>query len=304
MSERTLKQLVGALAIAVGVWIVTSLLSGGPGSIAASGEITEFVESLDSQSVTVIRIDGPDGPVALTREGDTWTVNGFASDSNSISRLLDAIEAVAVGDLVATNPDNHDRTGVSTDSAVTVDFVGSGGAIRTILVGKGGRRMATAYVRLPDADDVYLLYGDLRAQVVRRLDNWRDRTMVALDTANVARISIERDSVDYTLVRGDSTWRLEGGDPVNPITVNGVLSELSSLMASGFIADGDSIAMLEPGGVTRAYSDSGEMLAEISIGTGSGDRWARTSANDYVYRISSFRVGRVTPTREAVAPGS
>ena len=303
MSERMLKQLVGALAITVALWAIVSFLSGGGGSISASGEITDLFEGLGESSIDAVRIEGRNGQMDLRRDDDDWTVNGFPADSGSISRFLAVLPDLVAGDLVATNPANHDRMGVSADSAVSVDF-GVGGDFQSILVGKQGRGFGTTYVRLPGEDEVYLLEGDLRAQVVRRLDDWRDRSVVNIDSTTVHRIAIERDGDAYTMVRGDSVWTFEEGGPVRATAVTGILSELSNLMASGFITDGDSIAALDQGGRTVAYSGSGEVLADITIGSGSADRWARTPTDDYVYRISSFRVGRVAPTREDAEPGA
>jgi Domain of unknown function (DUF4340) len=303
VNERALKQLVGALVVAVALWAIASFFSGGGGSIVVSGEITNFFERVGGSSVDAIRITGRNGPVELVRVGDDWTVNGFPADSGAISRLLDVLPKLEVRDLVATNPDNHDRMGVAADSAMTVDFE-IGGVSRSILVGKQGRRFATSYVRLPGADEVYLLDGDLRAQAARRLDDWRNRRMVSLDSAAVGRIAVERDGDAYTLVRGDSTWTFEEGGAASAVAVKGILTELSNLVASGFLAAGDSIAELEQGARTIAYSGTGEVLADVAIGSGSGDRWARTTTDDYVYRVSSFRVGRVAPTREDAGPGS
>jgi len=297
MSERMLKQLVGALVVAVALWLVAAFLTGDGGSISAAGDIANFFEGLDESSVRGVRIEGPDGTVELALGEEDWTANGFPADSGSVARLLAVLPGLSVGDLEATNPANHDRMGVSADSAVAVAF-DTGGDARSILVGDQGRRYATSYVRLPGEDEVYLLEGDLRIQVGRRLDDWRNRSMISIDSASVVRIEIERDGDAYTMVRADSAWAFEAGGVVSPVAVGGVLSELSNLMASGFLADSDSSAVLEQGGRTVAYSATGEVLADITIGSGSGDRWARTVTDDYLYRVSTFRVGRVAPTRE------
>ena len=82
-----------------------------------------------------------------------------------------------------------------------------------------------------------------------------------------------------------------------------MLSELSSLVATGFVAEGDSIAELAEAATTRALSSSGEVLAEITIGAGSVDRWARTASDEYLYRVSSFRADRVAPPLASVRGG-
>ena len=303
MSERTLKQLVGALALAIGVWLVVALFSRGEGSIEASGEITRIFQALDGASIEAVTVRRAGDTIALERSGAAWTVNGYPADSGSVARLTTALDEADIGDLVATNPENHARMGVAADSAAEVELTVAG-ASHTLLVGDAGRQFGTAYVRLPDRDEVYLLEGDVRAQVVRDLDAWRNRTMVAIDTSAVARVEVERDGDAYTLVRGDSAWTFEGGGEVAPVALNGVLSELARLVATGFVEQGDSIAGLEQAATTRAYDAEGAMLAEITLGSGEGDRWARTASDDYLYRVSSFRAGRVAPSREEAEPGA
>lgn len=303
MTERTLKRLVGALAIVVGLWLLAELLSGGSGAISASGEIARVFDGVDAESLEAVRMQRGDTTISLERDGERWTVNGFPADSGAVQRLLDEVPGLRVGELVAANPANHPRMGVSDDSAVVVELV-VGGDARTILVGDAGRRFGTSYVRVPDADDVYLLEGDLRAHARRGLDQWRNRTMVAIDSAAVARVEVEKDGEAYALVRGDSAWTFESGDAVEAAAVRGVLAELARLVASGFVAEGDSIAALPRSSRTVAYDDAGQVLAEVTIGEGTGERWARTSGDEYVYRVSTFRADRVAPPREDVEAGS
>lgn len=301
MSERQLKQLVGALAIVAAVWVVSLLFSNRSGSIVATGAIARVFDGVDASSVQGVRIVSAVTSVELARSGDAWTVNGFPADPAAVSRLLDVLPELEIGDLTATNPSNHARMGVASDSATTVTF-SLADEERAILVGKSGQRFGTAYVRLPDADEVYLMDGDLLGQAARTLDQWRNRTMIALDTAVVARVEVVRRGESYALVRGDSVWTLEGGGEAQASAVSGVFAELSSLVATGFLADGDSIVGLPLESTTRAFSESGDVLGVITVGEGEGDRWARTTTDEYVYRVSSFRAGRIAPAREAVEP--
>ena len=171
-------------------------------------------------------------------------------------------------------------------------------------MGKQGPRFGTAYGRLPGEDAVYVIEGDLRVHVRRRLDDWRDKEIVAIDSSRVSRIEVERDGDAYTLVRGDSAWSFEDGGEVDAFQVRNVLIELSSMIASGFLTEEDSLFALPQGGSNIAYSTDGDVLAEVTIGSGEGERWARTVGVDIVYRLSTFRVGRIAPTRDAVEPGS
>lgn len=303
MSERTLKKLVGAFAIVLVLWLGTMLVGRGSGSIEASGEVSRLFQGVSPESIEAATFASRTGVVALERDGEAWRVNGHRADPSVVERFTLSLIDVRIGDLAASNPANHDRMGVSADSAVVVTLT-AGGAERSFLLGKTGRRFGTAYLRLPDSDDVYLLDADLHTHATRGVEAWRDRRMAAIDTASIGEIEVTGAARGYTLVRADSAWTLDGGGEADPVAVQGILSELSNLMATGFLADGDSLAVLPEASVTVARSPAGEDLVAVRLGEGEGDRWGRTSSDDVLYRVSSFRADRVAPTREAVAPGS
>jgi hypothetical protein len=297
-----LKGLVGALAVAFGLWLVVTFVSGGSGSIAAPGDVAGFFDGAEGDAIRAVRIGRADEPIDLQRGDGGWSVSGFPADSGAVTRLLDGIEQASIGDLVAANPENHRRMGVAADSTTTLE-IDVDGEVRELYVGDTGPRFGTAFARLPGDDEVYLLEGDLRALLGRSLDQWRDRTMVAIDSSAVTRIEVDRQGDAYTLLRGDSAWSLASGGEAAATAVDGVLAELSRLVASGFVADTDSIASLGESSTTRAFDDAGALLAEVTIGQGETDRWARTSSNEYLYRVSAFRADRVAPPRQNVEGG-
>jgi hypothetical protein len=301
MSDRTLKQLVGALTVAVGVWLISSLLSSGAGGIAASGEIASLFDDLDGPSLTAVRIEGAAGSVDLERGPDGWTANGYRTSQSAVTTFLSAVTAASIGDLVAANPSNHERMGVDEGSALHVIFTTESGS-RSVLLGQSGRRFQTSYVRTPGADEVYLLEGRLGSELRKDESAWRDLTMATVDTVAVARIVVSGDR-DYTLVRGDTAWTLEGGAAVEPSTVNGILAELSNLAATGFYAESDSVAQLPLAFTAEALAADGSILAEVTIGAGERDRWGRVASDDYLYRVSAFRAERLGPERSALLGG-
>jgi hypothetical protein len=303
MSERSLKQLVGALAVVAGLWLVASLVSrSGGGTIDAPTDLGATFEGVDATSVEAVRFLRPEDTIELRPEAGSWRVNGWQADSGSVARLFEAVAETSVGDLMATNPANHERMGVSQDSARTVE-IEIGGATRTLLIGNEGPRFATAYARLPGQDEVYLLEGGIRAHLTRRLDDWRNRRVVVIDTSEVNRISVRRDDDAFTVVRGDSAWTFEDGSEAVARQVQSILGELGgSLVGAGVLHEEDSLATLPSGGYTVAYSETGAVLAEITIGSGTGERWATSAGDSVRYRVGSFRVNLITPTLESVRP--
>lgn len=302
MSEVALKRLVGALAVVAGLWVIASLVSRGGGSIEAPTDLGTVFEGVDETSVAAVRFVGAGDTVELQPGDDTWRVNGFRADSGNIARFFQAVDEAEVGNLMATNPANHERMGVAGDS-VRILEIDIGGETRTLVVGSEGPRYTTAYARLPGADEVYLLEAPIRSHLTRRLDDWRNRRMAAIDTSLVSRIAVERDDDSFTVVRGDTAWTFEDGGEVVSRQVQSILQELGgALVAAGFVADEDSLAALPPGGSTVAYSESGDVLAEVTIGTGTGERWAMAAGDSVRYRIATFRANLITPTLESVTP--
>lgn len=303
MSQDTLKKLVAALVVALGLWGVVALFSGPGAPPGASPDLIDFFATVDSgASIESIRFTEPDGaPTELAPLGGGWTVNGFDSDSGTVARLLSVLADAEVGDLVARNVSNHARMGVAEEDARTLE-VAVGGAASSILIGNSGPRYGTTYVRVPGAAEVYLLDGDLGAHARRRLDDWRSKRIVAVDTAAVARLDVQRDDDAYSVIRADSAWTFEDGSAVNEATVRDLLRELRDLRAAGFLHEGDSLAAAPAGASIVAASADGAVLATVALGSGDSERWARAEGDSITFRLTSFRVDRLVPNRDRMEP--
>src|SRR5690606_29368631 len=147
----------------------------------------------------------------------------------------------------AANPDNHARLGVAADSTWRIELRGAGGAEPILLlIGRNGPNHPSVYARLPDADEVFVVSGDLGHAARRRVREWRDRVVVRADTASAQRIVVARDDEAYTLVRGDSARWTADGTPADSAAVADLLRELARLETQAFAPDtavlGDDVA--------------------------------------------------------------
>ena len=304
MSDRMLKRLLGALGAVAAIWLVVFLVSNRNGDEAPeiTGPIATFFEGVDSSSLGAARFIRTRDTVELREVGGAWLIDGFRSDSGAVARFFETFAETDVVAVAATNPSNHARMGLDPDTAAAME-IEQNGATRKILVGLDGPRPRTFYARMPDEDVVYLVESGLRSYVYRGLDDWRNRRMVAIDTARVRSITVERDGESATLVRTDSTWTFANGDAANTRTVQNILNELGGgLVASRFVSETDSIGRLPPGGSTVAHDESGGQLAAVTVGSGSGDRWGMTAGDSVRYRLPPFRVDLVVPRVETLSP--
>lgn len=239
MSEQRLKALIVVLLVLLVVWLGVSFIPRGGGAPGPSQTLSGFFDGVTPETVTAVHFQGPgqDTPVGLERSGNQWRVNGYRADSATVARFWTTIENARIGDLVASNPASHSRLGVAADSSWRMEVDLPGGS-RTLLVGDAGSRYGTTYVRLPDEDQVYLLDGNLRAEVTRGLDGWRNKALARVDTASVQRLIVERAGGGYELARSDSLWQVAGDGEANQSAVRTLLGELTRLDASGFYPPG------------------------------------------------------------------
>ena len=293
MSQQTLKRIFGALGVLVVMWLVSTRLSGRGGAAAApDGGVAALLERLDETTVSSVRIVGPEQTVSLQRSGNAWTVNGKVADSSAVTRFWDALVEAEVGGVVANNPRNHERMGLSADSAWAVDFTLADGAMASVLVGKAGPIFPSGYLRMPDQDAVVVVSGDFRAALSQSITDWRDKTILRVDTAAVVRLVLETSEGTHVAERSDSTWSVDGG-PANANTLRTVLDELANFVAVGFVEDGE-IFQENPRSVTVLGAER-DTLGSVVITGEAGTRHARTPGSDVVFEVASFRADRITP---------
>lgn len=303
MSERTLKRILAGVAVLVAVYAAVALVRNGPGGAGeeGGGAVGELFSSLDPESVEEVRFERPDDTLRLGRSGDRWTVNGHPADSARVAGFWSGLEDARVGAPVARNPANHERLGVG-EGAVRVVFRTGDGETREILVGDVGPAPPSAYVRLPGADAVHVVHADLRSPARRSLDDWRDRTVVRVDTARVRTLALVGDGggegETRTLTREDDGWSLEGA-PADSAAVRGILGALANLRATGFAPDTAEIG--EPGRRVVALDAGGDTLAVVSLAEREEPGYHVLARGDsVVYELTTYQGGRLFPEPDAL----
>ena len=290
MSEKTLRiSLYSLLAITALYLAVMMLRGGGNSSRAADPGLEGAFAELARVSHTHFEIAGPRDRILLDKGDGGWTVNGFEADSGAVARFLRAVEEVEIASVAATNPGNHDRLGIGADSAWSL---GTGDG-PVVLLGKTGNRFRTAYARLPGADVVSLIEGDLRSAAARPLLDWRNKVILQTDTAIVASIRVTRDGGTVAYERQDSSWTADGTE-ADAITVRNILQELAILRASGFAEEGTEMPA-EPERSVLAVDAEGNELASLALADGDGNVLVLSARSPYIFEVPTFRADRIAP---------
>lgn len=303
MSERALRMVVIVVAGLVLVYAASAMFarrsSNGDGSM--EGALADALAGVGAAELVTVRVRRPDGEqLELNHAASGWTVGGYAADSAAMDRFETALADARIVQLAAVNAVNHARLGVDSSTAFTLELEDAGGSVTTLLVGETGSTAGTVYVRLPEQDETFAVSADLRTPVTRSAYDWRDRTIVRVDTAAVARIAITRAGASYALERADSTWRLDG-EAAAAAAVNGILAELADLQAQAFAPEGAELG--EPERTLTAVDTQGTTLAEIRVyGDESTTFRATATGADAIFEIASWKADRLIPSRDELEP--
>jgi hypothetical protein len=306
VSNQTLIRLLAVAGGLVGTWLLITFLSGRPEPVPeAESEWSALLGGLTSGTVTSIVIEDSLGTRVLQAEdgGSRWTVDGFETDPAVVTRFWSAMGDAYVSDMVASNPENHERMGVAEGSTVTATFETASGPT-TILVGAAGAAPGTAFVRRPGEDAVYLLQGGLRTHFVREQSEWREKRMLNLDTAAVHTVHIERPGESYTVIRADTSWTVDGA-PARTFNVTSIMEELATLRGTDFLVPGDSLYELPLAITVTALGASGDTMTVVNLGEGERDRRGTVRGDSIVYRVPQFRIDRIAqPLANLVPPAN
>jgi len=305
MSARVLRVLLVALVGGITVWGLVTLIS--PSRQARTSgaflPLADFMGLPRGEYITAVIISGPDDTVKIEPANSgtrSWFVNGYRADSAAVSRLWISLDEALVGRVVAVNPANHGRMGLTSESASRVD-IEVGGIRESVLVGHGGPPQGMTYLRRPDQDTVHVLQGNPGLRLVASLDVWRDRRILALDTAEVFRIVVQRDGSGYRIHRDGGVWMVVDEIEADPLSVRTILAELHNLRSVGFLHPGDPVASRTHRGTVVALGETGDTLAELTFGAREGDHhWARSRGDSTIYRFGYWRVERIAPIREQI----
>jgi len=298
MSERALKRILMVAGGVVALYLVTLLVGGGGGEDGGADALADFVAAIEPDRIRAMRFVREGDTIRLEESPEGWRVETHPADSGRVARFLEDLGELATGGVVARNPENHGRLGVSEEEATTVTLVHEDGGEATLLVGNPGPTAPSAYVRLPGGDPVYVLEGTFRNAVRRDVDQWRNRRIAAVDTSGATTVEVTREGATYTLSRGDEGWRIDGEEAA-AAEVRSLLGELASLEAAGFAPD--TAALPEVQRRVRVLGGEGEVLAELAIAEPEeGTYWLTSGEVPTVYEISSFRVDRLTPDPESL----
>ena len=161
-----------------------------------------------------------------------------------------------------------------------------------LVVGKSSPDFSHTYVRREGGDEVYRAAGILTYQFNKRLDDWRDKTILELDQAGIVRVLLDypKEKMQVALAKQDTLWTVAaaGGAPeaTDSLAVAQVLRGAAKLSTVSFVGaeEAAKVDFGKPDFRLQVDTDSGSHAIVFVEGEG-GKMYAQKSGDAQMYQM-------------------
>lgn len=266
------------LVIGLGVWI-KFFESKKPNTEEAQRQAGNVV-NFDREKLEGIMIQNGDDRIELRRENGKWRLTAPVkdqADGAEIDNLISEIEtwrrdAVIPAKDVAAEKGRLNEYGL-VQPKLRLRLIEPNGPPE-ILFGKDSALQGKTYVRLGDSKEVIIAPQAVRSSVSKKPDDFRDRKLTDLTTAQVTRVVLKSPAGEIELAKKSEHWEI-----VKPLQARGddqkiddLLAQVTNARIQEFVADdrGDlhTYGLSEPRGAVTFYGADDKEGRTLQIGIG------------------------------------
>ena len=236
------------------------------------------VVNLNREKLDGIVIQNGDEKIELKRSGNKWRLEApikDQADSAAIDNLINEIEnwrkaATIPAREIAANKNQLNEYGLSKPKLrlklIGADMPGE------ILFGKDAALEGQLYVRLGNSNDVFIAAQTLKNDVSKKAEDFRDRKLTELTTAQIARAVLKTPAGEIELIKKNEYWQI-----VKPLQARGdnekigdLLAQVTNARIQQFIADdrGDlhAYGLAEPRGSLTIFKQDDKQGQLLQVG--------------------------------------
>lgn len=262
----------------------------------AAADITKIQMTRGAETVVLIRRDG------------RWLIDpaGYPADSKLVQEMLDTLSGLTLTALVSESKnyalyelDDAQKAGVKAwqDDELKRDFD----------VGKAAPSFRHTFIRLAGDDRVFHARDNISFRFRTRIEDLRDKTMLAFNRQDIQEIRVTQDGASLTLVRTPApaeapeggqapadAWQSSDGRPADGAVVEALLGGLAGLQADGFIEGRDKASFSQPIYALSLKGSQEHSLAVFApLDGASKDHPAVSSGSDYPFRLTEDHARRI-----------
>jgi len=278
--------------------------------------------SFKVDQVQQFTIDRPGGEqLELARDGDNWRIvkpSRYPADSTIVQSALGALAELRVADFIVDKPDNLAEYGLDKPRFTITVYTGKHGESQALRFGKdqvGGKD--GIYVQLAGNPAIFTITKESLDGFDKSMNEFRDKTVLAFQPADVGRVDVENTMEQFTLTRIDKGWTITWNrktQPAKSAAVENFLDEIRFLKGESIAADpmvdATRFGMDQPRVLVRLFDRKGQRMGELKLaeimvkapapgGGPEGNQefpYAASSASRAVYAVDSYAYAQLNKT--------
>jgi len=262
----------------------------------ASGATKPLLSEIKADDITSLTIhDNQGATVKLTKQGaagqTSWVLadaGDFPADTAKITPVLTKLAELKSDRPVAQTQASFKRLQVADDTFQRrLDIETSGGANRTLFVGSSGGGQS-AYVRVGDQNDVYLVTGFAAWDFNATPASWIDTAYMKVAAADVLGLTLSNANGQFSFSKDDKgAWTMNGLTAPNQLDANQItalVNEVTSLQMTQPLGktEDTSYGLAQPLALVTLKAKSADAEKTITLSIGAKD----ATDNTYVVKSS------------------
>jgi hypothetical protein len=251
--------------------------------------------------------------VVLVRRDGRWRIEppGYPVDPRLSEEMLDTLSGLTLTALVSESK-NFALYELDDAQKANVKAWRNDQLMRDIDVGKAAPSFRHTFVRIAGDDRVYHGRDNFSFRFRTRIEDLRDKTVLAFNRQEIREIQVAKDDNRLILTRMSapaetpaagqsppSGWQTGDGRPANGAAVEALLGALSNLQADAFIEGRDKTSFAQP---LYAVELKGPQEHSLSIfaptGGDSKDHPAVSSGSDFPFSLMEDHAKRIMKSPE------
>lgn len=274
--------------------------------------VLPFVAAADIDKIQITRAGET---VVLVRRDGRWRIDplGYPVDARIAQEMLDTLSGLTLTTLVSESK-NYALYELDDDHKANVKAWQGGQLKREFDVGKAATSFRHTFVRLAGDDRVFHGRDNFSFRFRMRIEDLRDKTVLAFSRPDIQEVRITRDGATLTLVPAPApaeapaaagaaaagAWQGSDGRPADSAAVEALLAELANLQADAFIDDRDKAGLGRPVYSVALKGSQAHSLELFAPTKGDGkDHPAVSSGSDYAFSLSEDHAQRIMKDPEA-----
>ena len=238
-----------------------------------AGRVVKF----DRDKITAITIKSPDTKIELSKKDGAWflvTPIKDRADSMAINQLFTSAEALKSDESIPTDKQSGGKDLLKdfglANSDTRLTFTGGEKPVEFIF-GKDAAVEGKMYVRLEDSKTAHVISNDLKGQVTKKVDEFRDHKLTDLLTTQVNKVQFKTAAGELEVEKKDQHWSLDKPFKArgNDQKINDLVSQAANAQVESFVADSSNLTafgLQEPRGSVSLTTEGSKEPVVLQIG--------------------------------------